>query len=493
MIDREDKNLLKQVYAFAKADNKRLYIVGGYLRDIILGRKRQNPDMDFCMEKKAVDFTRRLSGTLNAGFVVLDKEHGSARMVKRIKDRIYTLDFTDFRAGTLKDDLLLRDFTMNSLALDLGAVFAGKRPALQRRLIDHYGAIRDLESGIIRVLGGKSFSGDPLRILRAFSLSAIFGFKIDKKTLELIKSEKEKLPFVSPERIRDELFKILNTDTAYKQLVFMDKLGILKLIIPEIEIMRGVYQGPYHHLDVLKHCLESVNQAEIAIEGYGRNKDVRDYLNMLISGPRTRKAIIKLGVFLHDIGKPGVLRRKKGKIIFHGHEGAGARIVRSIARRLKLSNDEVDALNKIVFCHLRPGYMADSAVLTPRAKFRYFRDTAQEAVSVLLISLADQRSTRGPLTLKKSRRQHEHMVDSLIKEYFRKQKEEKLPRLVNGYDLMKKLKLKPGPLIGEILSDIEEQQATGKIKTKQQALESAEKMKDKYAQSRRNRKVDKRE
>lgn len=472
-IDKQDLNLLKQVYNFAKANKKKLYLVGGYLRDIVLKRKKQDPDIDFCIENKAIDFARKLSQRLRAGFVVLDKEHGSVRLVKKIRDKTYTLDFTDFRGKTLEDDLLHRDFTINSLALDLEAVFAGKKVRLESCLIDYYGAMKDLKLKVIRVLNKESFNEDPLRILRAFSMSAVFGFKIDKKTLAMIKSERAKLVSVSYERIRDELFKILDSDAAYKQIGDINELDILRLIIPETEVMTGVYQGPYHHLDVFNHCLQSVHQLEMIIQGYRRNKDIQNYLSEFVSGSRTRRVLVKLAVFLHDVGKPGVRQRKKGKIIFHGHEGAGARIVRSIARRLKLSNDEIDALNKMVFCHLRPGYLADGPVLTPRAKYRYFRDTAKEAVSVLLISLADQRSTCGPLTSKQSRQQHEIRVGELIKEYFRKQKEKKLPRLVSGYDLMRKFKLKPGPLIGKILDKINEQQALGRIKTKQEAMAAA--------------------
>ena len=189
--------------------------------------------------------------------------------------------------------------------------------------------------------------------------------------------------------------------------------------------MRGVNQGPYHHLDVFKHSLETVRQLEIIIQEYSRNSDVQNYLNAVISGERRRRGLIKLGAFLHDIGKPGSRRRKEGKIIFHGHERIGAEISKIIIKRLKLSNEELDALRKMVFWHLRPGYMGDAKILTARAKFRYFRDAAQESVSVLLLSLADQRSTRGPLTSNESRLRHEKVVSGLIKEYFRKQKEKK--------------------------------------------------------------------
>lgn len=475
-LNLQDKKVLKLIYDFAETKKVKLYLVGGYLRDIVLKREKSNPDMDFAVKKGAIRFGREFAAKIKAGFVVLDKEHGSCRLLKRIQDKDYTLDFTDFRGRDLKEDLLLRDFTINSLALELEEAIS--QESLNNHLVDLYGGKQDLKKKIIRVLSKRSFPEDPLRILRAFSLACIFDFKIEKQTIKLINQEKEKLDGVSCERVRDELFKILDSDRAYDYLSYMHKLNVLKLIIPEIEVMRNVRQGPYHHLNVLAHSFESLRQMDLLIKAC-RNKEVEDYLNEYLCGQRKRRALIRLGVLLHDIGKPKTLRRRKGKTIFHGHERAGADIVRIIGRRLKLSNDELDALNKMVFWHLRPGYMADNLTLSARAKFRYFRDAGKEALSILLVSLADQRSTRGRLTSGETRQRHEKAVASLIKEYLKKKKEKKLPRLINGDDLIKNLRLRPSILIGVILSRVEELQAIGRIKTKQEALALAQRIKDK--------------
>jgi poly(A) polymerase len=130
----------------------------------------------------------------------------------------------------------------------------------------------------------------------------------------------------------------------------------------------------------------------------------------------------------------------------------------------------------MVFWHLRPGYMADNYELSERAVFRYLRDTGSEAVDTLILSIADQRATRGRLTTRQSREHHEKMCLGLIKEYFRRKKEKKLPRLVNGNDLIKEFNLEPAPLIGKLLSKIEELQAIGRIKTRQEALAAAKKL-----------------
>ena len=444
------------------------------MRDILLNREKENIDFDFCLKKNAIGFTGKLAKELKAGFVVLDKEHGACRLVKRINNKVCTLDFTDFRGRDLKEDLLHRDFTINSLAIGLEDLFINKNP--QDSLIDPYGGRQDLKSKIIRAFNKKAFDEDPLRILRAFSLSAILNFKIDKETLKIIKPKVNKLSKISPERIREELFKILDRPDSFGYLVQLDRLKILKVIIPEIEIMRGVKQGPYHHLDVWQHTLETIKQLEDLIRELKRNKEVRDYLNQDISSQRRRLSLIKLGALLHDIGKPQAMFREDGKTKFHGHERIGLEITENIARRLRLSNDELESLKKMVLWHLRPGYLADSEEITSRATFRYFRDTAQEGVSTLLLSIADQRATKGPLTSKKSRLHHEKVVLGLIKEYFKRKKEPKLVRLITGDDLIKKFKLGPSPLIGKILSEIEELQAIGKIKTKKEALKVAKEL-----------------
>ncbi len=470
-IPESDNSILNIVRRLSASRHARLFVVGGYLRDLLLGRQKADTDIDFAVEKGSIGFARALCRQMKCGFVVLDKERGIARLVKRAKSGTYTLDFADFRGASLDDDLRLRDFTLNALALELGSIDKGFVRAAD--IIDPRGGLKDLKNRTLRIPDKRAFEDDPLRILRAFSLSAIFGFSIDKEAYKYIKAARPKLATVSWERLRDELFKILGAAGSARYLEEMDKLRVLSSVIPEIEVMRGVKQGPYHHLDVWRHSLETVRQLEEVFKKYANNPEVQAYLDENISAGRTRRALLKLGALLHDIGKPASRRREKGRTRFHGHERVGMLMSKAIAERLKLSNDEVYALRKMVFWHLRPGYLADNQVISPRAKFRYFRDAAKEGVSVLLLSVADQRSTRGPLTSEEERRHHEKAVFGLVAEYLRRQKEKPRRRLINGDDLIRKFKLQSSPLIGKVLGDIDELQAIGKVKNKQQALAAA--------------------
>jgi putative nucleotidyltransferase with HDIG domain len=209
---------------------------------------------------------------------------------------------------------------------------------------------------------------------------------------------------------------------------------------------------------------------------YAKDEDVVAYLNESLAGGRTRRGLLKLGALLHDIGKPQTRKKEKDRMSFHGHEHVGKNIARPIAKLLKLSSRERMILEDTVQWHLRPGYLSNFKNPSERSIFRYFRDTKEEGAAIALLSLADQRSTRGPLTTEADQKHHEKICRSLVKQFFAMKKEKPFVRLIDGNDLIKQLKLKPSPLFGKILKDVEEAQATGKIENKDEALDLARKI-----------------
>jgi len=470
----QNESILKIINDIAARDNRKIFLVGGYLRDLILNREKETLDFDFALKTGAINFAKRIARKIRGNFVLLDKQHGCGRVVYNKNKKIYTLDFTDFRGKDIKEDLLHRDFSINALSVDISKIKKAKD--LFSILTDYRAGLKDLKNKIINIVTKKSFQEDPLRIIRAFSLSCLLDFKITKDTTSQIKKDRLKIPQVAFERIREEFFKILHSNRAFDYIKMMDEMRVLEIIIPEIKIMYAVKQGPYHHLDVWGHSLETIAQLESIIQQFNGNLKIQNYLNQIMASNRNRSSLMKLGALLHDIGKPQSLTIESDRMRFHGHEHVGRYMIKKIAQRFKLSTKETDALERMVLWHLRPGYLADFKMPTPRAIFRYFRDTQSEAISVLLISLADQRATRGPLTNARSRSRHEKAIADLIDYYFKKQEEKKLPRLITGYDLIRKLKFKPSPLFGKILTKIEEAQALGQIKTKAEALELAKKI-----------------
>jgi poly(A) polymerase len=470
----KDYPQLKVIQKLAERRRVQIYLVGGFLRDIVLNRARM--DFDFAVEKNAVAFAESFAKEVKGAFILLDEEHGCARVAKKTPDEIMTFDFADFRAPTIEEDLAHRDFTINTLSLDLSK--ADDATVLKDAIVDVKRGLKDIKEQRIKRTSARVFQEDPLRMLRAFSLKAVLDFKIELTTLNQIRREAELIRTVSYERIRDELFKILESGRGAAVLKSMHKTGLLEKIVPHIRVMYDCKQGGYHHLDVWPHSLETVVQMEKVFEQFQEDRDISDYISEKLAGDRSRKALMKLACLLHDIGKPDTRKKEGERISFHGHENVGRDIVRHIANMLILSTKERHALEDMVQMHLRPGYLSNFKKPSERMIFRYFRDAKAEALSILLLSMADQRATRGPLTSETDQQHHAHICRTLIEMWIARQKEEPFVPLINGHDVMKNLKLKPSPLIGKILDHVEELQALGKVRTKAEALKEAQRAAD---------------
>ncbi len=466
---------LVSLQKLSRQKNMDLFLVGGFLRDALLGKNGN--DFDFAMAKDALSFSRTFAKQIKGAFVVLDKERGCARVVKKQGDKIETYDFADFRAATLKADISHRDFTINTLAVKLNDLILTDDFATS--ITDFLGGTKDLKAKRLKMVSTKTFKEDPLRLMRAYSLRAQLGFNIEPKTLAQIKKDKDLLRKVARERILEELFKVLQSSAAAENLAAMDTMGLLEKVIPQITVMYRVTQGGYHHLDVWPHSLETVKQLEGVFDQYQDDPDVVEYLNESLAGGRTRRGILKLAALLHDIGKPQTRKKEKDRMSFHGHEHVGQDIVHSVAKLLLLSGRERMILENAVLWHLRPGYLANFKNPSERAIFRYFRDTKDEAASIALLSIADQRSTRGPLSTKIDEKHHEEVCVGLVKKFFALKKEKPFVCLINGHDVIKKLKIKPGPIFGKILQEVQEAQATGQITSKSEALALARRIAEK--------------
>ena len=450
-----------------KPGGPRVFLVGGALRDYYLNR--HGTDLDFAVDRGALALARRLARKIKGAFVLLDDEHNSARVVKRMGGEIWTFDFTDLRAASIDKDLKLRDFTVNAQAWEIAAKKDGAVLQVER-------ARADLKAGIVRMVSPQTFKDDPLRLLRAFSLQATLGFKMDARTLAQIRKDAHLIAHPAAERVREELFKVLSSPRAYATLLSMDKAGLLSRVLPQITVMYGVAQGGYHHLNVWEHTLEALAQIEKVIDEMSRDERMRAYLQECIGGGHTRLALLKMAVLLHDIGKPECRRKEKGRMTFHGHEHAGERITRLVCRQLKLSVKERFFLEDAVRLHLRPGYLANFKRPGEKAVFRFLRDAKDEAASLAVLALADQAATRGKWTEVSKARHHAKICHMLIRKYFELKEQKPKQRLITGDDLIKVFKLKPSELFGKILSRVEEAAALGKISTKEEALRLARTM-----------------
>ncbi|MBT9149698.1 MAG: Poly(A) polymerase I [Dehalococcoidia bacterium] len=370
----------------------------------------------------------------------------------------------------------------------------------RHRLIDPLGGLSDLERGLIRATTNSAFIDDPGRLLRAFRLAAELDFSIDSETEAIIERDRELLNGVSGERVRDELGRILETARAADSLRYLDRLGLLDLILPELAASKGVQQPKEHYWNVFDHSLEAVAAVERLLadltregdllsrvnsrgEGTGTpdsrfqtpdsiSLDLAEHFGEEVAGGRTRRGLIKLAALLHDVAKPQTRRiDKTGRMRFLGHAQQGADIADSIMERLRFSSREKRMVTRMIEHHLRPGHLTNcNEMPTRRAIYRYFRDTADVGIDTLFLSLADHLGSRGPILDMKDWQEHVEVTRYMLARWFEEETTLSPPKLINGHDLINEFGLAPGPRIGALLEAVRETQASGEIVTREDAL-----------------------
>lgn len=466
--------LLAKLLPFFSARSERIYLIGGYLRDLLLGRV--SPDVDFVLEGDAAAYARYIADALGCSFFVLDKTLGTSRIVAREDGEVRTIDLALLRGGDINSDLRLRDLTIDAMALDLKDFVAKKVAKVPGDLIDPFGGWRDLSEKRIEAVSNSAFLDDPLRLIRAFRLSASIDFKISDRTLKLIKDFAYLIPQSSAERVQDELLKILSLLRSADILSEMEKANLIDQIFTELTVTRGVKQDGFHHLDVWDHSLLALRRledilAQLEVFSPDLKRKIHAHLDQDIQGEYKRLTSLKLATLFHDVGKPATRSvNEKGRVRFTSHQKVGADITKGFLTRLRFG----DRFNKLVLLlvkeHLRPGFLANENPPTRRAIYRFLRDTGEAAPEVLLLSLADRLAARGPAATRELDQRHQETVHLLMEEYFRRREEKPLSPLVTGDDLMQTLNLKPGPLIGQLLERIREAQDEGKVVSKGDAL-----------------------
>ncbi|MBI3321887.1 MAG: HD domain-containing protein [Candidatus Omnitrophica bacterium] len=469
--------ILTRVDAAAQSQGLPCYLVGGLLRDQLLGRPLRYLNVDLAVPRDALEWCRRLAAELHGTFVPLDQSTGCARVVIAGGARV-ELDVSDFRGPSLEADLGHRDFTINAVAITLKDWL--RQPQQPAPLIDPLQGTDALRRRVLVACFPGAFEEDPVRILRAFRFVSQLGFTVDPGATPLMARASGLLARVSGERIRDELFAIVETDQAASALRSLNELGALDVLFPELVPGRGLDQGNFHHLDVLGHQLEAVAQADRFLTDWREFSDalrapLAAYCAEQLVERRSRKGLIKLSGLLHDVGKPA--RRTvepDGEIWFLGHEQIGAELATGIVERLRLSNREARTVCQLILHHLRPGFLSREPQLTRRAIYRFFKDLGDDGPGCLLTWWADRMATRGPKSRLDQVDQQRARLEELLHAYFFQAEEVvKPPRLMDGTRLMETFRLQPGPLIGDLLAAIEEAQAEGRIRTAEEALRLA--------------------
>jgi tRNA nucleotidyltransferase/poly(A) polymerase len=467
-----------------------VFLVGGAVRDGLLGRASH--DFDFCVRANAVKMARRVADALVADFYVLDAALGSARVIlPNPAGQRDVLDFSVFRGPDLEADLAGRDFTINAMAFDLR----------NQTILDPRNGGSDLRTRTIRACSATAMQDDPIRILRAVRLAAALDFKIDPGTRRGMKAATELLAATTPERQRDELFRILDGPRADASLRALEMLNVFPHILPELVALKGVTQPDPHVYDVWEHTLAVIRHLQEIISvlsddaeevGEGRGllsgvlavrlgryrRQLEGHLARGLNPDRTIRGLLFFAALYHDVSKPVTKSVDAGgRIHFYDHERQGAIVAAERARAFNLSSIEVARIETLVEKHMRfpslAGRMdAEDQRPSRRAIFHFFREAGEAGVDLILLGLADLRGSRDHALGEKTWAAFVEVGRILLENYWDKPEEAVAPpRLLNGLEVMRAYGLKQGPSVGALLSAIREAQAAGRITTRQEALE----------------------
>ena len=475
--------LLTKISDFLTEQDIQSYVVGGFVRDVLL--RRNTADIDIAATANALEIAPKLATALGGKYVPLDRINRVGRVILVNKEEPSTkgqwkLDFSTVK-GTIEQDLAQRDFTIDAIAVDLSQL--GK-DYTDVSLIDPFNGWDDLHQGVIRTVAETAFESDAARLLRAVRLAAELGFSIDKETEALIQRQSYLIARVAGERVREELLRLLTIPQTGHLLPYLDKLGLITAMIPELAQTKGIEQPKEHFWNVFDHSLETViavdfllrqgaweHTSEEVLAATPWSAELAQHFALEVSSGSTRRLLLKLAALLHDVAKP---RTKAidvgGRMRFLGHAKEGAITTTAILERLRFSAKEVKLMETMVRYHLRPGQMSQDGFPSHRAIYRYFRDTGEAGVDILFLSLADHLATRGPQLNMTHWQRHSQTVDYVLTQRFEQEALVVPPKLVDGHDLINIFGMSPGPKIGELLEQVREAQASGELATREEAL-----------------------
>ncbi|MFN3966640.1 MAG: HD domain-containing protein [Endomicrobiia bacterium] len=449
---------------------QKLYLVGGAIRDLYLDRL--SADFDFVVDRNVLKLSKKIANKFNGKLVILDDVNRIYRIIAKFNDKPYTFDFSAMRGKNILEDLSKRDFTMNAVAEKLPIIDFSKDS-----FIDPYGGIKDIKDKKIKMVSKEAFLDDPLRLLRAYRFSAELKFSIDEKTKKYIKKHTKLILNSAKERINYELTRIFSTPNSYNTVLEMDKTGLLEYLFSDIKDMKRSSRRFYFHPEGLwQHSKLSLYRLEKILNSPQKFFKEDKLSEKIMQHISSRIPLLKLITLFHDIAKPQSVKKIKGRTRFFGHETLGAQKIKQLLKRLRFSSKDIQIAEKIVKNHMRPGNLCSAKVLTDKAIYRFFNDLGDVSIDLLLIALADRMSYIGISARKKDIFQFNNFVQKLSKKFFEYKEKLEQPKLVDGYVIMEKFNLKPGPLIGKILNIVKENQTIGKISTTKEALKLIEKI-----------------
>ena len=440
-----------------------VWIAGGALRDAALGRPVD--DLDLAVAADPSVAAKAIARLGDGHAFELSAEFATWRAVAA--DGSWQVDATALRGPTIEADLGERDFTVGAVAVPLAGGEA----------IDPHGGLADLERGVLRTVGEHSFRADPLRLLRAARLAAELELEVDPGTVALARSEASHAAEPAGERQLAELRQLVGGPDPLRGMALLDQLGLTAVVLPELEALRGVEQGPNHHLDVHGHTmtvLERTLEVEADLERFGgeRAPELTALLAEPLADEMSRGTALRFGALLHDIGKPATRAERDGYVTFIGHDRDGAEIVAAICSRLRASRALTRHLQGLALHHLRLGFMVHEAPLPPRRVHEYLRATEPVGPDVTLLTFADRLSARGsgPFATDEAIEAHLRLAREMLAATLDWRRDGPPQPLLRGDELAGELGVGEGPELGELLKELEAAQYAGEVVSREDAI-----------------------
>ncbi len=452
--------------ALASVDGE-AYVVGGTVRDALLERPLQ--DVDLVVGGPVEGAARAVARALGGPVFSLSEAFGAWRVLDR--ERRFTFDLSPMQGEGICADLARRDFTVNAMAV----------PLTGGELLDPHGGRADADAGVLRVLGESAYREDPLRALRLARLSAELGLEPDGETERLTRLAAASVVQASPERIFNELRRLVVAPGVLEGLALADRTGLIAAVLPELDALHGLEQSHFHHLDVHGHTLEVLRQV-LALEAdpaavFGHlGEPIAAVLHEPLADELTRGQALRLAALVHDIGKPATrATRADGRVTFIGHDAAGEEIIGAICRRLRTSARLEEYLRALTRHHLVLGFLVRERPLSRALVYRYLTVCQPVEVEVTVLSCADRLATRGR-GAERAIAAHVELGRELMAEALEWRAGGPPKPAVDGRVLSREAGIPPGPELGAVLEKLAEARFTGEAATREEALDLARRL-----------------
>lgn len=442
----------------SKEFDAEVYLVGGAVRDFVLDKETFDRDLIVC-NADAREFSLKLAQRFDATFVPLDEVNKIYRIV--FKDKINYLDITNPVENSLEADIKRRDLTINSVAINIKT----------GGIVDLTGGLEDLKNRKINFISVQNFLDDPLRLLRIYRFDACLGFEVVPELTKIVKTHKKLIHKPAYERVIYEIVKLFGGDYAHKAILDMDESGLLEEIFPVMKDVKKVPPNSHHHLDLFHHSVETVRQINNIYQNAPQN--IKSHLARIDFAGFSRIAHLKLAGFLHDIGKfsTWTIEPDTGRHRFIKHDDTGAKMALKILKDMHFSNKQVDYITLMIKNHIYPSHVMSNPDVTEKIMMRFVRKMGLNSIDNIVLAMADRLSARGPEITCDIVEKNIFSLKNLAKFYLDIRDTLKpLPKLLDGKQVMKILKIKPSPFLGEIMDALHNAQYENEVLTKDDAV-----------------------